>query len=58
MEMVRYKTEYSRGGGAPIQCSNDWTYADDAYHYFDENKSGIIQWRKLILEAVKDKPTN
>ncbi len=42
---------------APTQCSNDWTYADDAYHYFDRNKSGTVIWRKLVLEAVKDKPT-
>ncbi len=43
---------------APIQCSNDWTYAGDAYHYFDKHKSGTVIWRQLILEAVENKPTN
>jgi hypothetical protein len=41
---------------APIKCSGDWKYADDAYHYFDKQESGTVMWKQLILEAVKDKP--
>ena len=40
----------------PTFCSGDWKYAGDAYHYFDENTSGMVQWRTLILEAAKHKP--
>ncbi|CAF1109355.1 unnamed protein product [Rotaria sordida] len=41
---------------APEFVENDWQEADNAYHYFDENKSGIVHWRYLILKAVKTKP--
>ncbi|CAF5211542.1 unnamed protein product, partial [Rotaria magnacalcarata] len=40
----------------PTRCSGNWRCANDTYHYFDEHKSGTIIWRKLVLEAVKDKP--
>lgn len=36
---------------------SSWRHADNAYHYFDETESGIIQWRCLKLTARKDKPT-
>lgn len=40
-------------GKAPIECSDNWTYVDNAYHYFDANESGTVIWRKLTLEAMK-----
>jgi hypothetical protein len=43
-------------GKAPKQCSGDWKYADNAYHYFDEEISGTVTWKQLILEVVEKKP--
>ena len=45
-------------GKPPIKCSNDWQRADNAYHYFDEDKSGIVVWKQLIVEAVRNKSLN
>ncbi|CAF1407589.1 unnamed protein product [Rotaria sordida] len=39
----------------PKTITSDWQHADNAYHRFDEEKSGIIQWRDLKLTAVKTK---
>ncbi|CAF1000875.1 unnamed protein product [Rotaria magnacalcarata] len=38
-------------GEPPRQISADWKQADNAYHCFDEQISGTVIWRKLILEA-------
>lgn len=43
-------------GKSPKKCSSDWQHADDAYHYFDQQISGMVMWKQLIVEAVKDKP--
>ncbi|CAF2942600.1 unnamed protein product [Rotaria sp. Silwood2] len=43
-------------GKAPTQCSGDWRYADNAYHYFVEQISGIVTWKQLILEVIEKKP--
>ncbi|CAF1206139.1 unnamed protein product [Rotaria sordida] len=40
----------------PKKCSNEWHKVDDAYHYFDEETSGTVTWKRLVVEAVKDKP--
>ena len=40
----------------PKKVSGDWTYADDAYHRFEEKISGKVPWRQLILEAVEEDP--
>jgi hypothetical protein len=45
------------GNEPPQSCSSDWERADDAYHSFDEQQSGIIKWRKLIFEAVEERPS-
>ena len=54
----RYKgrKEPTKKGRPPENVSGDWTYADDAYHRFEEKISGKISWRRLILEAVKEDP--
>ncbi|CAM2730010.1 unnamed protein product [Rotaria socialis] len=38
-------------GEPPRQISADWKDADNAYHCFDEQISGTVIWRKLVLEA-------
>lgn len=43
-------------GEEPQECSSDWRFANDAYHYFDQQTSGLVYWRQLIIETVKDKP--
>jgi hypothetical protein len=43
-------------GKSPMKCSSDWQLADNAYNYFDQQASGMIVWKQLIFEAVKDKP--
>ena len=45
-------------GEAPVPCSSDWKYADNAYHYFDDHKTGTVTWRQLVFDAVKNKPTS
>ncbi|CAF0781337.1 unnamed protein product [Didymodactylos carnosus] len=35
----------------PHKCSGDWKYADNAYHYFDQNISGAVIWRRLLIET-------
>lgn len=52
----RYDGTKDCENGPPQLCSSDWTHADDAYHRFDKQESGIIIWRKLIFEAVKQRP--
>jgi hypothetical protein len=39
------------------QYSSNWTHADNAYHYFDEQQGEKIIWYELTLEVVKDRPT-
>ena len=41
---------------APEKCSSDWKYSGNAYHCFDKQESGSVTWRRLVLEAVKNKP--
>ncbi|CAF0983096.1 unnamed protein product [Rotaria sp. Silwood1] len=50
------KLEANSNGRPPKKCSSEWTQVDDAYHYFEELKSGTVTWMQLILEAVKNKP--
>ncbi|UJR17361.1 hypothetical protein I4U23_004256 [Adineta vaga] len=38
-------------------CSSDWQHAGDAYHYFDEQTNGIVQWKQLMIETVKNRPS-
>jgi hypothetical protein len=45
-------------GEAPVRCSGDWKYADDAFHYFDDDETGTVTWRQLVFEVDKDKPTS
>ncbi|CAF3375342.1 unnamed protein product [Rotaria sp. Silwood1] len=40
----------------PKKCSSEWFRVDDAYHYFDEETNGMVTWKRLVVEAVKDKP--
>ncbi|UJR20404.1 hypothetical protein I4U23_023535 [Adineta vaga] len=40
----------------PIKCSCEWQYADNAYHYIDQNGTEIVTWLILTIHAVKDKP--
>jgi hypothetical protein len=53
----RYDGTKDCGNRPPEACSSSWQEADDAYHRFDEQISGIIAWRRLIFEAVKQKPS-
>ncbi|CAF0889127.1 unnamed protein product [Rotaria sp. Silwood1] len=50
------KQDESNDKKPPQNCSSDWNQVDDAYHYFDQLKSGIAIWRQLVIEAVKTKP--
>lgn len=43
-------------GKGPTKVSSSWIYADDAYHRFEEEENGIVRWKRLVVEAVKDKP--
>ncbi|CAF1536743.1 unnamed protein product [Rotaria sordida] len=43
-------------GEPPKPCSGNWKEADNAYHRFDEQISGSVTWRQLIIEAVENKP--
>ena len=44
--------------GKPAKkCSSNWQYADNAYHYFDQEISGTVVWKRLIVEAVQNKPS-
>ena len=43
-----------RKGEAPVPCYSNWRYADDAYHYFDDHKTGTVTWRQLVFEVVKN----
>lgn len=43
-------------GKPPKKCSAGWKYADNAYHYFDQNTSGSVVWKQLIIEAVEKRP--
>ncbi|CAF1055198.1 unnamed protein product [Rotaria sp. Silwood1] len=51
-EGIKQPNEYEE----PKTIASDWQHADNAYHRFDEEKSGIIQWRDLKLTAAKTKP--
>lgn len=50
--------EPERGSGKPPEKvrSTEWNSADDAYHRFEEETSGVANWRRLVFEAVKEKP--
>jgi hypothetical protein len=50
--------KFSGVKGDNQQYSSDWTYADNAYHYFDEQQGGKIIWNQLRLEVVRDRPTS
>jgi ubiquitin C len=50
------KQDETGQGKPPMKCSSEWQQADNAYHYFDEYTSGIVIWKQLIVEAVKNKP--
>ncbi|UJR20403.1 hypothetical protein I4U23_023534 [Adineta vaga] len=52
----RYEGKKQNENKSPEKCSCDWQQADDAYHYFDEDKSGNVTWKQLIVEAVQNKP--
>ncbi|CAF1406457.1 unnamed protein product [Rotaria sordida] len=43
-------------GISPKQYSSNWEQADDAFHYFDKEMSGMATWRKLEFKVVKNKP--
>ncbi|CAF4074079.1 unnamed protein product [Rotaria sp. Silwood2] len=46
------------GEGKPPQlCKSDWKQADNAYHYFDQELSGMVTWLRLTLEVVKSIPS-
>jgi hypothetical protein len=38
-------------------CSSDWRHTDNAYHRFKDDSNSKIIWIGLVLEAVKDRPT-
>jgi len=40
----------------PVTIRADWKVADDAYHYFEETKSGTVNWLrlKIMTEQVSD----
>ena len=52
----KYSGKKQEGEKAPEKCSCDWQYADNAYHYFDETKSGTVTWKELIVETTQNKP--
>jgi hypothetical protein len=52
----RYDGTKDCENGPPQACSSGWEWADDAYHRFDEQQSGIVTWMRLTFEAVKQKP--
>lgn len=35
------------------KLSTDWKIADNAYHLFDQNISGTVVWRELIIETER-----
>ena len=41
-------------GLPPVEVTAEWKHAGNAYYYFDENVSGQVKWRQLILEAKTD----
>lgn len=43
-------------GIPPKKYASDWQHADNAYYYFDQKTSGVVLWRQLIIEVVKNKP--
>ncbi|CAF1140449.1 unnamed protein product [Adineta ricciae] len=47
----------TRDKKAPIDCECDWQQVDNAYHYFDDETTGQVVWRKLTVEARREKPT-
>jgi hypothetical protein len=40
-----------QSGMPPEEITADWKIADNAYHRFDQNVSGTVTWRKLIIET-------
>ncbi|CAF3753562.1 unnamed protein product [Rotaria sp. Silwood1] len=42
-------------GQAPERCSCDWQRTDDEYHYFNQQKNGLVRWLTLKIEAKKNK---
>lgn len=53
----RYEGLKDNKNKPPESCSNAWTWADDAYRRFDEETGENISWRRLILEAVRQLPS-
>ena len=51
------KRDKTRQGAAPRECSSNWERADNAYHCFEESDGQLVVWKKLILEAVENKPS-
>ena len=53
----RWKGKKQIAGQPPLDCSDDWRQADNAYHYFDQTikgtatTSGTCIWRMLKIEA-------
>ncbi|CAF1327486.1 unnamed protein product [Adineta steineri] len=41
----------------PESCSSGWKRADDAYYHFKDEQNEIIDWRKLIFEAIREHPS-
>lgn len=52
------KQNTKNGNSPPKKCSNEWTLADDAYHYFNEESDNLVVWKQLIFEVMKEKPLN
>ena len=46
-----------KAGEPPVKCSNDWQYVGNSYHYFDQETSGTVTWKQLIIEAVEKEPS-
>ncbi|CAF3295407.1 unnamed protein product [Rotaria socialis] len=44
----------AQSGMPPENISADWKVADNAYHRFDQDVSGTVIWRKLIIETQEN----
>jgi len=50
------KKNPAESGRPPSKCSSEWAFADNKYHYFDQNISGFVEWTKLVIYTRKTKP--
>ena len=45
-----------KDGDEAVDIESEWEPADDAYHYFDQQLTGMVRWLRLELEVVKKNP--